>query len=121
MSDVMSTEATRLVEGVAAEVDRAIRTYLEHLAVERGLSHHTLSAYRRDLRRYQAFLADHGITRLADVTVVVVGDFLIDLREGSPAQPALAASSAARTLVAVGISSEASMFRTTAAAAPRST
>ncbi len=101
MSDVMSTEATRSVEGVAAEVDRAIRTYLEHLAVERGLSHHTLSAYRRDLRRYQAFLADHGITRLADVTVVVVGDFLIDLREGSPAQPALAASSAARTLVAV--------------------
>ena len=29
--------------------------YLDHLAVERGLSTNTLAAYRRDLRRYVAF------------------------------------------------------------------
>ena len=87
--------------GDAAQVDRAARTYLEHLAVERGLSPHTLAAYRRDLRRYQEFLAARGITCLPEVTPAVVGDFLADLREGAPGQLPLAPSSAARTLVAV--------------------
>ena len=35
-----------------SELVRAVRTYLDHLAVERGLAVNTLSSYRRDLRRY---------------------------------------------------------------------
>lgn len=70
--------------------------YLDHLAVERGISRNTLESYTRDLRRYTEHLAGHGVTELADVTEARVGEFLAVLREDG-----LAASSAARTLVAV--------------------
>ena len=36
---------------------RAVRTYLDHLSVERGLAANTLVSYRRDLRRYLDHLA----------------------------------------------------------------
>ena len=42
---------------------RAVRTYLDHLAVERGLAANTLSSYRRDLRRYLEFLDGAGRRR----------------------------------------------------------
>ncbi len=38
-----------------------IQRFLDHLAVERGLSINTIEAYRRDLARYQAFLTNRGI------------------------------------------------------------
>ncbi|HEY8018318.1 MAG TPA: site-specific tyrosine recombinase XerD [Actinomycetota bacterium] len=47
-----------MTETLAVEAGR----YLDHLAVERGLSGHTLAAYRRDLRRYVGFLEHRGIT-----------------------------------------------------------
>ncbi|GAA3342474.1 site-specific tyrosine recombinase XerD [Curtobacterium pusillum] len=37
-------------------LDRATETYLRHIAIERGLSQHTLSAYRRDLATFAAWL-----------------------------------------------------------------
>jgi integrase/recombinase XerD len=80
---------------------RAARTYLDHLAVERGLAANTLSCYRRDLRRYGDFLAARGIDSLDDVTEAVVADFLVSLREGDADHPPLSATSAARTVVAV--------------------
>ncbi len=79
---------------------RVVRTYLDHLAVERGLADNTLSAYRRDLRRYREFLESRGITRLGAVTEQTVADFLTALREGDADHPALGVTSAARTLVA---------------------
>ncbi|MBO0822998.1 MAG: site-specific tyrosine recombinase XerD [Actinobacteria bacterium] len=75
--------------------------YLDHLAVERGLAAHTLQAYRRDLQRYAATLADVGRTQIADVTTADVADFLAGLREGDAEHPPLAASSAGRAVVAV--------------------
>ncbi len=75
---------------------RAMTAYLDHLAVERGTARNTLDSYGRDLRRYAAHLAGKGVADLADVTEPLVGDFLATLREAG-----LAASSAARTLVAV--------------------
>lgn len=83
------------------EVSRAVRTYLDHLAVERGLADNTLTSYRRDLRRYLGFLGRTGVASLEQVTEAVVTDFLAHLREGDDEHPALGASSAARTLVAV--------------------
>ena len=84
-----------------SEIGRAVRTYLDHLSVERGLAKNTLTSYRRDLRRYQEHLVSVGITRLEDVTEAVVSGFLVRLREGDPDHPPLSATSAARTVVAV--------------------
>ncbi len=80
---------------------RAIRTYLDHLSVERGLAANTLTSYRRDLRRYQAYLDELGIETLDAVTEATVTSFLVRLREGDAEHPALSSTSAARTVVAV--------------------
>nr|WP_040883515.1 site-specific tyrosine recombinase XerD [Janibacter sp. HTCC2649] len=82
-------------------VDRAVRSWLTHLDVERGLSANTLKAYRRDLGRWTAYLSVVGIDDPAKVTERHVSEFLARLREGDEDHPALAANSAARTLVSV--------------------
>jgi integrase/recombinase XerD len=73
----------------------AIRVYLQHLVVERGLAANTVESYRRDLRRYEAALARRGKDRLGDVTPPDVAEFLASLREGDAEHSALAVSSAA--------------------------
>jgi integrase/recombinase XerD len=78
-----------------------ITGYLDHLAVERGTSRHTLDGYARDLRRYADHLSARGIDTLEAVTEREVSAFLATLREGDAEHPPLAASSAARALVAV--------------------
>jgi integrase/recombinase XerD len=78
-----------------------VRGWLNHLDVERGVSANTLLSYRRDLARYADWLTARGVTDPAEVTEAHVADFLASLREGTPERPPLAASSAARTLVAV--------------------
>jgi integrase/recombinase XerD len=83
------------------ELARAVRTYLDHLAVERGLAANTLMSYRRDLRRYLEHLDRADISRLDDVTEATVTGFLVALREGEGDHPPLGSSSAARTVVAV--------------------
>ena len=84
-----------------ADIQRAVRTYLDHLSVERGLATNTLTSYRRDLRRYQEYLAEVGIEDLDAITEATVAEFLVRLREGGPEHPALSSTSAARTVVAV--------------------
>ena len=83
------------------DIQRSVRTYLDHLSVERGLAANTLTSYRRDLRRYQEHLAAHGIEDLDAVTEATVTGFLVSLREGGAEHPPLSATSAARTVVAV--------------------
>ena len=82
-------------------MQRAVRTYLDHLVVERGLADNTLSSYRRDLRRYVGHLADRGLDDLAAVREDAVTGFLRALREGDADHPPLSAGSAARAVVAV--------------------
>lgn len=86
---------------VAETLTRATRAYLDHLAVERGLAPNTLSAYRRDLGRYLAFLDGLGRGNPADVTAADVAAYAGALRTGDDHGPALAESSAARAVVAV--------------------
>ncbi len=79
----------------------AVSRYLDHLSVERGLSDHTLQAYRRDLARYQAVMAARGRAAITEVTAGDVAGFLAGLREGGEGHAPLAASSAARAVAAV--------------------
>ena len=53
-----------------------IQTFLDHLSVERGVSAHTISAYRRDLHRYQGFLAALGVSDPAAVSPTMINDFI---------------------------------------------
>ncbi len=80
---------------------RAVRTYLDHLVVERGLAENSVKSYRRDLRRYLGYLDSLGITELDQVTELVVSGFLVALREGDPEHQPLSATSAGRSVVAV--------------------
>ena len=75
------------------QLDRALDTYLRHVTIERGLSEHTISAYRRDLDTYLEWLVSEGVTDTAEISAVVVGRFIAD-RSG--ADPAPAATSLAR-------------------------
>ncbi|HYX94329.1 MAG TPA: site-specific tyrosine recombinase XerD [Geodermatophilus sp.] len=75
--------------------------YLDHLTVERGLSANTVSAYRRDLRRYTGFLDAGGVRGLGEVAESDVAGFLAALRQGDDDHPPLSATSAARAVVAV--------------------
>ncbi len=45
------------MRAISSQVER----FLDHLAVERGLSTNTVAAYRRDLTRYYDFLARRGV------------------------------------------------------------
>ncbi|HET8927904.1 MAG TPA: site-specific tyrosine recombinase XerD [Microbacterium sp.] len=73
--------------------DRAVDAYVRHITVERGLSEHTVGAYRRDLVGYVEWLAAHGAEDMDDVTPALVAEFAA---ERASAQPAPAASSLAR-------------------------
>ena len=52
---------------VRSALERQVERFLDHLLVERGLSAHTIAAYRRDLARYVTFLLDRGIDDASSV------------------------------------------------------
>jgi len=85
----------------ALGLERELAVYLAHVTVERGLSTHTVAAYRRDLTRYCAYLAQCGIDSIADAGAQVVADFAQAISEGTDEGNALAPASAARTVVSV--------------------
>jgi integrase/recombinase XerD len=86
---------------MSSSLEQALRTYLDHLAVERGLAANSLASYRRDLTRYVAHLERAGVDDPSAVAEDHVAAFLAVLREGDEEHPPLAASSAARAVVAV--------------------
>jgi integrase/recombinase XerD len=74
-------------------LDRAVDTYLRHIAIERGLSENTVAAYRHDLSGYAGWLREQGIDDTASVTSVTLASFVADR---AAARPPMAASSLAR-------------------------
>ncbi len=82
-------------------LDRALRDYLAHLSVERGLSANTVAAYRRDLVRYVAYLDTAGRDGLSGVTESDVTAFVEAVRQGTDGGRPLSPSSTARALAAV--------------------
>ena len=86
-------------EPIVAQVQR----FLDHLVVERGLSDHTVAAYRRDLSRYARFCLERGIRDAGRADEEDVSAFVAALSE-SPARPdgePYRASSVARSLAAI--------------------
>ncbi len=75
--------------------DAVAADYLGHIRVERGLSANTVSAYRRDLGRWVAFLQQRDVMDIAEVTSVEVDEFARSLVS------TLAPASVARIVVAV--------------------
>jgi integrase/recombinase XerD len=96
----MPAESAATVEPAPA-LRRVVRSYLDHLTVERGLAANTLSSYRRDLARYLDVLTAAGVTDLAAVGPREVAAHLATLRAGDAGHPPLSASSAARAASAV--------------------
>jgi integrase/recombinase XerD len=74
-------------------LDRAMDAYLRHISIERGLSDHTVAAYRRDLDGYVSWLAGQGVGDSGAVTPELVAAFAA---ERASAEPPAAASSLAR-------------------------
>ena len=87
--------------------DALARLLVEHetwLTVERGLAKNSLSAYRRDLRRYEQYLRRLGLTDADAVSEATVSQYVASPRSGRATTTATAASRAAsiaRALVAV--------------------
>ncbi len=61
------SRASQTPEPLAPAFQEALQAFLDGLAVERGLSTNTISAYRRDLRDHLGYLQAQGITRPATV------------------------------------------------------
>lgn len=57
-------------------MDAALRQFILHLRVERGLARNTCLAYERDLRLFATFLTAHGVTAWEHVTPAHVTDFM---------------------------------------------
>jgi integrase/recombinase XerD len=76
-------------------VDRHIQDFLDYIVVEKGLSKNTLMAYRRDLKRYAAFLEGSGCGLIEAAPADITGFLLQLLQEG------LAVRSYARALITI--------------------
>nr|WP_049758803.1 site-specific tyrosine recombinase XerD [Renibacterium salmoninarum] len=97
----LATSSTVTETPIPSALTRALREYLQHLAVERGLAANTLAAYRRDLTRYTNFLASQGVRTPEQISRKNVTDFAQALSTGSDGATALGVRSAARCIVAL--------------------
>jgi integrase/recombinase XerD len=74
-----------------------VERYLRHLAIERGLAKNTQLAYRRDLEKYQEFLAERVVVDVLDIDPTTITEFRLWLSQ----RQALSAASTARQLAAI--------------------
>ena len=79
-----------------ADASAVVDAFLGHASVERGLARNTIEAYARDLAAFTGFLADQGVTRVADLQREHVSGFVRELEAKGQG-----ARSRARALVAV--------------------
>ena len=81
---------------MAADVDGEIKSFLDFVSIEKGLSKNTLLSYARDLRHYARFLKKGKRADLGSVDRAEITNFLLEERDRG-----LSARSVSRALVAV--------------------
>jgi len=87
---------------VGSELPQHGARFLDYLTVERGLSEHSLAAYRRDLRLYRTFLGQAGVDEVTTVDVATLRGLVPWLRTTPNARGSTyAPRSIARTVAAV--------------------
>ncbi|WP_390623476.1 site-specific tyrosine recombinase XerD [Subtercola endophyticus] len=105
-SSVPASPAIHSPAPASSAIHSLVDGYLRHLTIERGLSRNTLSAYRRDLGRYEAWLAAQGIDSFEAIGEGEIGAFTRQLTTEVPdastgVTAPLAASSVARIVSSV--------------------
>jgi len=80
-------------------IEAAVDSYLRHVSIERGLATNTVSAYRRDLTVYAAWLDDVPVTEPRGITAAHISAFVQFL--GTREEVPLTAASIARVLSTV--------------------
>lgn len=86
----MKLTRTRLGKRDRSVMQTRVDQYLDELRVEGGLARNTLEAYRRDLRKFLAYLSASGMDDPASATPQTLSGFLAHLKKSAPA-PASAA------------------------------
>jgi integrase/recombinase XerD len=84
----------------AEAIPRAFRLeqFQDHLTFERGLSERTVTAYRRDLRRWVGFVVEQGADDPAEVDVPMLREWVFELKDSGLAATSIRrAQSALRT------------------------
>jgi integrase/recombinase XerC len=77
------------------ELQHAIDRFAEHLAVERGLSAHTIRSYRSDLAQFAEFAAERGVADSETADLELFRDWLWHSSQAGLAKASLARRSAA--------------------------
>lgn len=89
-------------DAVGDGLPRHAARFLDYLIVERGLSDHSLAAYRRDLKLYQTYLAEHAVGDVSAAGADDLRQFVPWLRDATNSRGRVyAPRSIARTLAAV--------------------
>lgn len=101
MASTSSSSGSATDGAVAPQLSQSVSGYLAHLAVERGLSDHTVSAYRRDLKRFSRYLTAQGITDSSGVRSETIESFIVTIRTGDDGAAELSATSTARAVAAI--------------------
>lgn len=71
---------TRLLWLTVMNLDSALKSFIDHLTIERGLSLNSISAYKRDLAKFSQFL-DTGSLDFEKLTESEITDFEVWLKE----------------------------------------
>lgn len=77
----VSDGISKIEAGLPAKMERYLRNFRRYLALERGLSDNTLSAYIREAQRFSEFLAGRGKTSQTEADVADATDFLLFLAD----------------------------------------
>lgn len=82
-------------------MDALVSDWADYLRVEKGVSAHTVSSYRRDATRYVRSMEQRGALSLDEVAGRDIEDYMMRLASGEVSGSPAAASSVARALAAI--------------------